>query len=278
MSYTKISSLPLEVAPSGYMYVPIVDPNESSVANRNKRVLLSSLSAVPASVNYINTLYLGSTAAAPNIQSGTGNPDGVVSAAVGSIYLRTDGGPLTSIYFKETGAGNTGWVANAAVSSGVFYSPLTYVGSNSTSPSITAGSGIPEGTVTASVGSIYLRSDGGATTSIYYKEAGSSNTGWVSNSAISSGELYTYTVISGNKTLTNKERTTVISSGIIVTLPSGPSTGFEVGVMTASGITDAVVSGNGQRIMSLAENLSLDFENNGTTLVYVNSDLGWRVL
>lgn len=42
--------------------------------------------------------------------SGAGSPEGVVTAPVSSIYLRTDGGAGTSLYVKQTGAGNTGWV------------------------------------------------------------------------------------------------------------------------------------------------------------------------
>jgi len=42
-----------------------------------------------------------------------------------------------------------------------------------------AGSGTPEGSVTAPVGAIYHRSDGGAGTSFYVKESGTGNTGWV---------------------------------------------------------------------------------------------------
>lgn len=40
---------------------------------------------------------------------GTGTPEGVVTAAVGSGFWRTDGGVSTTLYIKETGAGNTGW-------------------------------------------------------------------------------------------------------------------------------------------------------------------------
>ena len=43
--------------------------------------------------------------------SGSGTPEGVVTAVVGSIYTRTDGGAGTTLYVKESGAGNTGWVA-----------------------------------------------------------------------------------------------------------------------------------------------------------------------
>lgn len=43
--------------------------------------------------------------------SGSGSPEGVLSAAVGSLYTRTDGGASTTLYVKQSGSGNTGWVA-----------------------------------------------------------------------------------------------------------------------------------------------------------------------
>lgn len=42
---------------------------------------------------------------------GTGSPQGVVAAPAGSIYLNTSGGASTTIWVKESGTGNTGWVA-----------------------------------------------------------------------------------------------------------------------------------------------------------------------
>jgi hypothetical protein len=43
---------------------------------------------------------------------GTGSPEGVVAAAVGTLYLRSDGGAATTLYVKESGgSGNTGWIA-----------------------------------------------------------------------------------------------------------------------------------------------------------------------
>jgi hypothetical protein len=45
------------------------------------------------------------------ISRGTGSPEGIVTALVGSLYLRTDGGVLSTLYVKESGTGNTGWVA-----------------------------------------------------------------------------------------------------------------------------------------------------------------------
>ena len=43
--------------------------------------------------------------------SGSGSPESVVTAPVGSLYTRTDGGANTTLYVKESGAGNTGWIA-----------------------------------------------------------------------------------------------------------------------------------------------------------------------
>ena len=44
------------------------------------------------------------------ITAGSNSPEGVVTAAIGSLYLRTNGGAGTSLYVKESGTGNTGWV------------------------------------------------------------------------------------------------------------------------------------------------------------------------
>lgn len=42
---------------------------------------------------------------------GSGSPESVITAPIGAIYHRTDGGAGTSVYVKESGTGNTGWVA-----------------------------------------------------------------------------------------------------------------------------------------------------------------------
>lgn len=48
---------------------------------------------------------------ATRTQSGTGSPEGIVTANVGTIYLRSDGGAGSVLYVKESGNGNTGWIA-----------------------------------------------------------------------------------------------------------------------------------------------------------------------
>lgn len=44
-------------------------------------------------------------------RSGSGSPQGVLTAPVGTLYGRTDGGANTTLYVKESGTGNSGWVA-----------------------------------------------------------------------------------------------------------------------------------------------------------------------
>lgn len=46
----------------------------------------------------------------PSIINGVGAPEAAVTARVGSIYMRTDGGAGTTFCVKESGTGNTGWV------------------------------------------------------------------------------------------------------------------------------------------------------------------------
>ncbi len=56
----------------------------------------------------LNGLSVSNTVAV--ILSGSGTPEAAVTAPVGSIFMRTDGGAGTTFFVKESGAGNTGWV------------------------------------------------------------------------------------------------------------------------------------------------------------------------
>jgi hypothetical protein len=60
---------------------------------------------------YSDKFHAGTGSAVVFWTSGAGTPEGSVSASVGSLYTRTDGGASTTLYVKESGTGNTGWVA-----------------------------------------------------------------------------------------------------------------------------------------------------------------------
>lgn len=84
-----------------------VGSNQQSVASGQQHQFL---------VNSVEKLRVGASGIYPGgttsfITQGAGTPEGAVTAVVGCLYLRTDGGAGTSIYVKESGTGNTGWVA-----------------------------------------------------------------------------------------------------------------------------------------------------------------------
>jgi hypothetical protein len=62
------------------------------------------------------------------IFSGTGSPDGVVTASVGSMYLRTDGSSGQILYVKSNGTGNTGWEQVSGSNSQPQYTTTPYSG------------------------------------------------------------------------------------------------------------------------------------------------------
>lgn len=45
------------------------------------------------------------------LYGGVGSPEGVLAARVGCLYLREDGSTGTTLYVKESGSGNIGWIA-----------------------------------------------------------------------------------------------------------------------------------------------------------------------
>jgi hypothetical protein len=72
-----------------------------------------------SSRNIISSEYTGGTAFPGSVTStyqryGSGTPEGSVTAPVGAVYHRTDGGASTSFYVKESGTGDTGWVAQGS--------------------------------------------------------------------------------------------------------------------------------------------------------------------
>ena len=75
--------------------------NNISIERANGRVTLYDSGATAG-------LALGSNG--PRMMSGTGSPEGTVSAPIGSIWFQTDSTVGVTHWRKATGAGNTGWV------------------------------------------------------------------------------------------------------------------------------------------------------------------------
>jgi hypothetical protein len=61
---------------------------------------------------------------------GAGTPEGSVTADIGALYSRNNGGPGTTLYVKESGGGNTGWSAIGASGASTALSNLASVAIN----------------------------------------------------------------------------------------------------------------------------------------------------
>ena len=73
------------------------------------RVDLAVAEVAPATINAPGPIGVQWTGA--KIYAGVGSPENVVAASVGSLYLRTDGAGGSTLYVKESGAADSGWVA-----------------------------------------------------------------------------------------------------------------------------------------------------------------------
>jgi hypothetical protein len=100
---------------------------DSAINNFNRLQFGNTTSSFPA-LKRVGTdlqVVIASTAAAMNVaagdadltfiedrfrRKGAGSPEGAVTAPIGAVYHRTDGGLMSSFYVKESGTGNTGWV------------------------------------------------------------------------------------------------------------------------------------------------------------------------
>ena len=89
---------------------------------------------------------------------------------------------------------------------------------------------------------------------------------------------YAITTTSVSKTLINRERCAVIAAGLTITLPASPSAGSEVSVTIAGNFTNTIIARNGQNIMSLAEDFTIDRADVTVTLYYVDATRGWRIV
>jgi hypothetical protein len=109
-----------------------------------------------------------------------------------NIYVDVPGaGSPFGISFLKPGQGTDRWLLDAVVSGNMLGTLLTKIdrdpatvpfiaiGGNLGDCTIFEGVGSPEGIVTATVGSLFMRIDAGVNTALYLKQSGTAETGWV---------------------------------------------------------------------------------------------------
>lgn len=87
-------------------------------------------------------------------------------------------------------------------------------------------------------------------------------------------DVYSVEIVSG--TVTGEPgKTYVIVSGTTLTLPATPATGEFLSVINRSNTVTGVIARNGESIMGVAENLTIDDVNFSADFIYYGSSEGW---
>jgi len=87
---------------------------------------------------------------------------------------------------------------------------------------------------------------------------------------------YDNVVPGGTATIPNRTVYHVTSAGQTITLPASPSVGNEV-IISVGNYTNTVVARNGQNIMGLAENMTIDKAYAGLRFIFVDATRGWII-
>lgn len=102
-----------------------------------------------------------------------------------SVHSTLTGADLHEPKGADSASIDTVYVANGA-GTGVWkkldsnqVTPSTFVTPAVLANILATGAGSPEGVLSRPVGSLYLRTDGGAGTTLYVKETGAGTTGWI---------------------------------------------------------------------------------------------------
>ena len=104
---------------TGFGAVPTTtDFNNTQFGTANNKITLKD-GVITTNLTETTKISLVNT----SLNSGTGSPEGVVTANIGSLYLRRDGTANNTLYVKESGTGNTGWVVYEAGGSGATINP-----------------------------------------------------------------------------------------------------------------------------------------------------------
>jgi hypothetical protein len=240
-----------------------------------RTVVYNNGTDVGAQVNWLGSLTLG--AALPIASGGTGststtfvnlatNVTGTLPVANGGTGTATPGLvqganiTITGTWPNQTiaaAAPGTGTVTSVAVSGGT--TGLTTSGGPITS----------SGTITLA-GTLAAANGGTGQTTL---------TGLTIPQAVLPQPVITQNVqVIGTDTTAVSSRIYVLTASLTLTLPASPSAGNTVTVSNMSGAVTAVIGRNSQPIMALAEDLTVDLDGAGFTLVYADATRGWVLL
>jgi len=228
-----------------------------------RTVVYNNGTDVGAQVNWLNSLTLGTalsvasggtglTSTPANGQLDIGNGTGFTRATLtagSGITVTNSAGAIT---IASTVTPGTGTVTSVAVSGGT--TGLTTSGG----PITTSGTITIAGTLAAANGGT------GQTT--------------LTGLPLPQPVITQNVQVIGTNTAAVSSRIYVLTASLTLTLPASPSAGNWVTVSNMSGTLTATIARNSKPIMALAEDLTVDLDGAGFTLVYADATRGWVLL
>jgi hypothetical protein len=104
---------------------------------------------------------------------------------------------------------------------------------------------------------------------------GTSDTQTLTNKTLTSPVITQNIQVISTNTTAVRSRTYVFTATLTLDLPASPTAGDMVMFSNRSGTSTPVIARNGQNIMGLAEDLTVDNENYFATLVFADATRGW---
>jgi hypothetical protein len=254
-------------------------------------VVMSAIQA--ADVPTLNQNTTGTAANVTGVVAAINGGTGQSSYAVGDILFASTTTALSKLADVATG--------NALISGGVGVAPsygkiglTTHVngtlpvangGTGTATPNLVAGTNVtisgswPNQTINSTGGG----SPGGSTTQVQYNNAGAfggianATTDGTTLSLVSPIIRQNIQIISTNTTAV-ASRTYVFTASLTLTLPSSPTAGDWVAFSNRSSTLTPVIARNGQNIMGLAEDMTVNSLNAGMTLTFADATRGWVLM
>jgi hypothetical protein len=97
------------------------------------------------------------------------------------------------------------------------------------------------------------------------------------HSGLVTGSVRRATSVIGSNTSAVAGTTYILTASLTLTLPGSPTAGDTIRVTNLSGTYTSVVARNGQNIMGIAEDMTIDFNYMSLTLTYADATRGWVV-
>jgi len=235
-----------------------------------RTVVYNNGTDVGAQVNWLGSLTLG--AALPIASGGTG------STSTTFVNLATNVTGTLPVANGGTGTATPGLVQGANIT-------ITGTWPNQTIAAASPGTGTVT-SVAVSGGTTGLTTTGGPITSsgtitlTGTLAAANGGTGQTTLTGLPLPQpVITQNVqVIGTNTTAVASRIYVLTASLTLTLPASPSAGNWVTVSNMSGVLTATIGRNSQPIMALAEDMTVDLDGAGFTLIYADSTRGWVLL